>query len=318
MDLFTLFEKGSLFGENKPAETVSVNNQDMEELVKRLNKASDDYYNGTESISDREYDELFDRLLAMEKETGVVLPDSPTQRVGAEAVSKLEKVQHEYPALSLDKTKDPAELIKWMDGRKAVLSWKMDGLTVVLTYDDGKLTDAVTRGNGYIGERIMHNVPHFDGIPVRIPEKGHVVVRGEAVMHYSEFERINENREEDEDDYKNPRNLASGTVRALDSSVCEERKITFYAFQFVTGYKDNSFGGSLMSLKAMALTQWNGCIQMRTVWKTILHISKAVSVMWIFRLTDLCLCMMIRHMGCHLAVHRTIPVTEWHLSGRMK
>lgn len=235
--------------ENKMKE-VKVSKEDMKELVRMLNKASDDYYNGTESVSDREYDEMFDRLLAMEKETGVVLPDSPTQKVGAEAVSKLEKVQHEYPALSLDKTKDPSELIKWLNGRKAVLSWKMDGLTVVLTYDDGKLTDAVTRGNGYIGERIMHNVPHFDGIPVRIPEKGHVVVRGEAVMHYSEFERINENREEDEDDYKNPRNLASGTVRALDSSVCEERKITFYAFQFVTGYKGNSFGGQLDELKS--------------------------------------------------------------------
>lgn len=117
--------------ENKMKE-VKVSKEDMKELVRMLNKASDDYYNGTESISDREYDEMFDRLLAMEKETGVVLPDSPTQKVGAEAVSKLEKVQHEYPALSLDKTKDPSELIKWLNGRKAVLSWKMDGLTVVL------------------------------------------------------------------------------------------------------------------------------------------------------------------------------------------
>ena len=290
----------------------------MEELVKRLNKASDDYYNGTESMSDREYDEMFDRLLAMEKETGVVLPDSPTQKVGAEAVSKLEKVQHEYPALSLDKTKDPAELIKWMNGRKAVLSWKMDGLTVVLTYDDGKLTDAVTRGNGYIGERIMHNVPHFDGIPMRIPEKGHVVVRGEAVMHYSEFERINENREEDEDDYKNPRNLASGTVRALDSSVCEERKITFYAFQFVTGYKGNSFGGQLDELKSYSFNtiKWM-YTDADSLDNDIAYFKSNIGNV-IFRLTDLCLCMMIRHMGCHLAVHRTIPVTEWHLSGRMK
>lgn len=219
----------------------------MTGLVKQLNTASDAYYNGKEAMSDFDYDALFDELCTLEKETGIVLPNSPTQTVGAAVVSKLEKVQHEYPALSLDKTKKLAELSEWLRDKKGMLSWKMDGLTVCLTYDNGKLVRAVTRGNGFVGEDITHNARCIHGIPATIPYMGHMVVRGEAVMTYAEFERINEELPVD-DKYKNPRNLASGTVRALDSGVCKERRIEFFAFQVVAGDDSDSFCERLDSL----------------------------------------------------------------------
>lgn len=215
--------------------------EEVETLVAELNQASVDYYSGKESMSDYDYDALYDKLTGLEKETGIVLPNSPTQNVGAAVVSKLEKVEHEYPALSLDKTKDVAVLKEWLKNKLAMLSWKMDGLTVCLTYDDGRLSKAVTRGNGYIGEDITHNALHFAGIPHEIPYSGHLVVRGEAVITYSEFERINASLPDD-DKYKNPRNLASGTVRALDGTVCkEDRQVCFYAFQLVSGSNQDSF-----------------------------------------------------------------------------
>lgn len=208
----------------------------MNELQRILKKASDAYYNGEELMSNREYDELYDELVALEKETGVIYSDSITQRAGADVVNSLPKVAHEYPALSLAKTKDPAELTKQMKKnakcRKSVLMWKMDGSTVVATYDNGKLTKLATRGNGVVGSDITHNAPYIKGLPQKIPFKGHMVARGEAVMTYSEFERINSELPFDEK-YKNPRNLANATISLLDSREMRQREIQFFAFSDV-------------------------------------------------------------------------------------
>lgn len=165
--------------------------ENMKQLVKKLNEAARNYYSELEvtKMSDREYDMLYDKLVAMEKESGVVLPDSPTLRVGYVVVSGLKKAEHKYPALSLDKTKDPAVLVKWADGKETVLSWKEDGLTLVASYQDGKLVSAVTRGNGYIGEDVMHNAPYIAGLPLEIPYKKELVVRGEVLISYEDFEK---------------------------------------------------------------------------------------------------------------------------------
>lgn len=157
----------------------------MENLVKKLNEAAKAYYSGHEStMSDKEYDELYAELQRMEQETGVVLPDSPTHRVGYEVVSELLKVKHEYPALSLDKTKDREELKKWLGEHIGILSWKLDGLTAVATYNNGSLVSLVTRGNGAIGEDVTHNAPYIKGLPMTIPYDGHLVVRGETRNEY--------------------------------------------------------------------------------------------------------------------------------------
>lgn len=241
----TLFDiLSGITGQDAPA----AQETEMRELISRLNKASNAYYNGQAIMSDREWDKLFDELVQMEKEAGYSLPDSPTQNVGAAVVvSELVKVEHKYPALSLNKTKDIGELAAWLGAHPAMLSWKMDGLTICLTYEGGRLKQAVTRGNGYIGEDVTHNAVHFKGIPMRIPYVGTYVVRGEAVMTYSEFERINsENLVGIK--FKNPRNLASGTVRTHDSVTCTKREVQFYAFQVVTGSDSDSFTGRLDEL----------------------------------------------------------------------
>lgn len=226
MDLFSLFGEDNNISQEK----------EMEEVVEKLNKASDAYYNDSETMSNFEYDILFDELSEMEKQTGVILPNSPTQKVGAEVTnSKLSKVTHEYPALSLNKTKEVGELKEWLGVYKGVLTPKCDGATLVCTYDNGKLIQVATRGNGYVGEDVTMNAYHFDGIPHEISYKGHLVVRGEGLMHYSEFDRI---VSETGEDFKNPRNLASGTIRALDIDISKNRKITFYAFQCVTGFQE--------------------------------------------------------------------------------
>lgn len=220
-------------------------NDKIEKLVKKLNEARNAYYLAEEIMTDKEYDSLFDELVLLEKETGIILPDSPTQTVGAtEVKSGLPKSKHEYPALSQGKVKiseiDFAKTInELLKGKDAMLSWKLDGLTVVLTYDNGELIKAVTRGNGYIGEVITNNAKNFEGIPYKIPFTQHLIVRGEALISYSEFNRIN-NELSDEDSYKNPRNLASGTVRALDPNISKERKVTFKAFEVVTDIGVNS------------------------------------------------------------------------------
>lgn len=206
----------------------------MKELVALLNKAGRAYYQeDREIMSNREYDELYDELCALEQETGITLADSPTVHVGYEVVSELVKEEHSSPMLSLNKTKDVEELAAWLGDQDGLLSWKMDGLTVVLTYRNGVLEKAVTRGNGEIGEVITNNARTFKNIPGRIPYAGELVVRGEAVIKYSDFARINETIEDVEAKYKNPRNLCSGTVRQLNSRITAERNVYFFAFNLV-------------------------------------------------------------------------------------
>lgn len=212
----------------------NITKKQMEELVDLLNRASHAYYNeDREIMSNFEYDEKYDELVRLETETGVILPNSPTQHAGYEVVSKLKKVKHEYPALSLNKTKDRQEIVKWLNHHKAIISWKMDGLTIVATYQKGKLIQAVTRGNGEVGEDITHNAKYFIGLPTHITYKGKLIVRGEAVMMQEEFERINSLIPDVDAKYKNARNLASATVRLLDSSEASQRKIHFYGFDLV-------------------------------------------------------------------------------------
>ena len=206
----------------------------MKELIALLNDASRKYYQeAAPAMTDYQYDKLYDELCELEKKTGIVLSGSPTQRVGYTILSGLTKVKHEKRMLSLDKTKDVQKLKSWLGENEGVLSWKLDGLTIVLKYKDGSLLQAVTRGNGDIGEDITHNAKVFKNIPLKISFKGELVLRGEGVISYSEFERINETLS-DEDKYKNPRNLCSGTVRQLNSEIAADRKVTFYAFTLVS------------------------------------------------------------------------------------
>ena len=207
----------------------------IRELISVLNEAADAYYSRNEEIiSNFEYDALYDELLALEKETGTVYEDSPTQRVFVErTVSKLKKVRHEYPALSLNKTKSAEEIESWLGDKSAVLSWKCDGLTVVATYQGGRLVSVCSRGDGETGEDVTHNAVYFKGLPHTVPYKGRLIVRGEALMKFSEFERINSLVPETEAKYKNPRNLASSTVRLLDSRESAAREIHVFAFDLV-------------------------------------------------------------------------------------
>ena len=203
-------------------------------LVEILNRASKAYYaEDREIMSNFEYDSLYDELQKLEQETGIVLSNSPTVNVGYEAVDELPKERHESPMLSLGKTKSREELKSWLNGRTGVLSWKLDGLTVVLTYVDGKLSKAVTRGNGEIGEVITNNAKTFQNIPLTIPFPGELVLRGEAVITYSDFDKVNAEITTQEDKYKNPRNLCSGSVRQLNNEITAKRKVRFYAFQLV-------------------------------------------------------------------------------------
>ena len=214
----------------------------MEYLTDLLNRASEAYYaRDTEIMSNLEYDALYDELRALEEETGVVMAGSPTVHVGYAAVEELPRVRHERPMLSLDKTKSREDLASWLGDHRGLLSWKLDGLTVVLTYEDGRLSRAVTRGNGEIGEEITANAATFRNLPAVIPFRGKLTLRGEAVIRYSDFTQINEEMAAEaaargtlEDvGYKNPRNLCSGSVRQLDSSVTAKRRVRFYAFTLV-------------------------------------------------------------------------------------
>lgn len=206
----------------------------MKELAAILNDASKAYYaQDTEIMSNYEYDRLYDELAALEEETGVTLSNSPTIRVGYEAVDDLPKERHERPMLSLGKTKSREELRDWLNGNDALLSWKLDGLTIVLTFFAGKLAKAVTRGNGEVGEVITNNARVFKNVPVSIPFQGELILRGEAVITYSDFEKINRQIEDAQSRYKNPRNLCSGSVRQLNNKVTAERNVMFYAFSLV-------------------------------------------------------------------------------------
>ena len=206
----------------------------IKRLVELLNEASRAYYaQDKEIMSNYEYDNLYDELVALEEETGVVLANSPTVNVGYEAVEELPKESHEYPMLSLGKTKEREELKDWLQGKEGLLSWKLDGLTIVLTYRDGRLEKAVTRGNGEVGEVITNNAKTFKNLPLNIAHKGEVILRGEAVITYSDFEKINAKIADEATKYKNPRNLCSGSVRQLNNQITAERNVKLYAFTLV-------------------------------------------------------------------------------------
>lgn len=220
----------------------------MKELITLLNEAARAYYaKDREIMSNFEYDKLYDELVELEKSTGTTLAGSPTTKVGYEAVEELPKEAHETAMLSLDKTKDREELAEWLKGKEGLLSWKLDGLTIVLTYDQGRLIKAVTRGNGEVGEVVTNNARMFTNLPLTIPFRGKLVLRGEAVITYGDFEKINATIEEAENKYKNPRNLCSGSVRQLNNEITAERKVRFFAFSLVDAKengKEKDFGNS--------------------------------------------------------------------------
>lgn len=203
-------------------------------LVEKLNEAAKAYYQeDREVMSNQEYDGLYDELVALEEKTGTILSNSPTQKVGYTVLSNLVKVKHESPILSLDKTKETGKLESFLGDKEGILSWKLDGLTIVLKYNNGVLEQAITRGNGEIGEDVTHNAKVFSNLPVSIPFKRELMLRGEGVIPYSEFYRINEELGEEEQ-YKNPRNLCSGTVRQLNSEIAAKRNVKFFAFTLVS------------------------------------------------------------------------------------
>lgn len=211
----------------------------IRELVELLNRAAYTYeQEDREIMSNLEYDKLYDELANLEKETGFVLAKSPTNRAGYEVVSELPKEQHELPMLSLDKTKEVETLKEWLGEKEGILSWKMDGLTVVLTYRDGELLKAVTRGNGEVGEVVTNNAKVFQNVPLQIPYQGEVILRGEAVIRYSDFEQINAKIEDGEAKYKNPRNLCSGAVRQLNNEITAQRNVNFVAFALIKTGED--------------------------------------------------------------------------------
>lgn len=205
----------------------------MKELIRILNNASRAYYQeDREIMSNQEYDALYDELESLEKDTGIILADSPTQKVGYILLSTLPKVRHSSKMLSLDKTKEVSKLKGFLGNQKGILSWKLDGLTIVLTYKEGHLFQAVTRGNGEVGEDITNNAKVFKNIPLYIPFRNELILRGEAVIQYSDFEKINE-KLPPEEQYKNPRNLCSGSVRQLNNEVTASRNVHFFAFSLV-------------------------------------------------------------------------------------
>lgn len=223
----------------------------MKSLVERLNQASDSYYNGKDELmTDYEWDALFDQLKRLEEETGEILPDSPTNRVSEDSIVG-KKEEHEFAALSLAKTKQVSDLVKWAEDRPIWISWKLDGLTLVVTYDGGILTKIVTRGNGHIGTNITHLTPAISGIPATISEKGHLVVRGEAVISYADFEQF---IIESEGDYANPRNLASGSLALKDIEEVKQRHIQWIPFTLVYTERElTSWGERMQMLKDLGM-----------------------------------------------------------------
>lgn len=232
----------------------------IHELVKQLNEYRDAYYNRAESlVVDSEYDRLFDELKALEADTGVVLMNSPTSTVGYDVKSKLEKISHDIPLLSLDKTKDVDELVKFMGNHKCLLMYKYDGLTVELIYNEGNLIQASTRGDGYTGEDITHNAKTFKNIPLTIPYNGFLRVVGEAIIHKHDFQKINDNLPAGEKPYANARNLAAGSVRQLDSAVCDTRNIHFMLWDVLEGLDDLPTLDDLFPASDSRMTKFFAC-----------------------------------------------------------
>lgn len=223
---------------NSPESGAEKKTERMKQLIARLNEAAKAYYaEDREIMSNFEYDALYDELAALEEETGTTLSGSPTINVGYEAVDELPKERHEKPMLSLAKTKSREELQTWLNGREGLLSWKLDGLTIVLTYEGGRLQKAVTRGNGEIGEVITNNAKVFLNVPHKIAFSGKLILRGEAVITYSDFEKVNESIADTEAKYKNPRNLCSGSVRQLNNEITAKRNVRLFAFALVSASK---------------------------------------------------------------------------------
>lgn len=239
--------------QNLSDQKISGQKSRMQELIKLLNQASEAYYARDEEImSNYEYDALYDELERLEEETGTVLSDSPTTKVGYEAVDDLPKETHEKPMLSLGKTKDREELKAWLRDKEGILSWKLDGLTIVLTYRNGGLVKGVTRGNGEVGEVVTNNVKVFKNVPLKIPFQGELIIRGEAVITYSGFETINQKITDADARYKNPRNLCSGSVRQLNNEITAQRNVRLYAFSLVKAEGaefHNSFEQQFLFLK---------------------------------------------------------------------
>ncbi len=250
----------------------------IKNLVNKLNKARRTYYQESyEIMSDFEYDKLYDELEALEKETGIILSNSPTQQVGYIVLSELKKVKHDKKMLSLDKTKDISKIEDFLSTKKGLLSFKMDGLTIVLTYNDGNLISAVTRGNGEIGEDITHNCKVFKNIPLKIPFKDELIIRGEALISFKDFENINENLEITEK-YKNPRNLCSGTVRQLNNEITKDRNVSFLAFSLVKCNKEFNLKSEQLQFLAslgFEIVEY-ALVDKYNVEKTILNFEKKV------------------------------------------
>lgn len=229
------------------------------ELIDILNNASESYYQkDTSDISDKQYDTLYDELVILENETGIIMSNSPTQKVGFKVVSSLDKLAHSVPMLSLDKTKEVEKLISFLGKEKGILSWKLDGLTIALTYKEGRLIKAVTRGNGEVGEDVTHNVKVFKNVPLSISYKNELTVRGEAIITFSDFKKINESLDIDAK-YKNPRNLTSGSVRQLSSEDAKKRKVMYYSFSVASDDNnesifENSKESILIWLKSLGFT----------------------------------------------------------------
>ncbi len=245
--------------------------QRIEELVELLNKANYAYeQENREIMSNFEYDALYDELKALEEETGFVMAQSPTVNAGYEVLSELPKERHVAPMLSLDKTKDVDALAAFLGDKEGMLSWKMDGLTNVITYNNGELVKALTRGNGEIGENITNNAKVYKNIPVKIPYKGELVLRGESIITYSEFERINAEIEDVTAKYKNPRNLCSGSVRQLNNKITAERNVLFYVYSLISVGEDMQFATrseQLEWIKSLGFT----CVEQKLVTKDTIH-----------------------------------------------
>ena len=239
----------------------------MQELVLQLNRAAKAYYqDGNEIMSNFEYDKLYDELEALEQETGIRIAGTPTQKVGYEVLSELPKEQHKQPMLSLDKTKEIEGLKAFIGDKEGLLSWKLDGLTIVLTYENGALVKAVTRGNGEVGEVVTNNAKMFKNVPLVIPFQGTLVLRGEAVIRYSDFNRMNDEILDVDAKYKNPRNLCSGSVRQLNNEITAERNVYFYAFALIEA-ENQTFDNSIAAQMEWLTTQGFDVVEYQRVTK---------------------------------------------------
>lgn len=242
--------------------------QEIREKIDILNRAAKAYYqDGIEIMPNIEYDRLYDELRELERETGIVFANSPTRNVGYEVLSELPRERHPSRMLSLDKTKSRQELVEWLGDQQGLLSWKLDGLTIVLTYENGELIKALTRGNGEIGEVITGNARVFANVPVNVPYRGRLVLRGEAIITYSEFRRINSQIGDVDAKYKNPRNLCSGSVRQLDPAVTRSRNVRFIAFSLVEA-ENVDFGGTRSGQLEWIASQGFDVVEYRHVDKT--------------------------------------------------